>query len=259
MNFTFVCLACAYLACCTMMTSNASAEERYKNFKVAVYCPAGITRQLADSKTLEQQWDNISSGVHVDKVYLEVYRSRTFVDESTIEPIKNFLHDKGVAVAGGITLAWNDSNQFETFSYATPEQRDECKRAVELAAKHFDEVILDDFFFYCTKNDADIAAKGNRSWTQYRLEAMREASENLVLKPARAVNPKIKMIIKYPNWYEHFQATGYDLDVQAKMFDGIYTGTETRDPIITDQLLQQYESHLVFRYFDNIKPNGGNG
>ena len=67
------------------------------------------------------------------------------------------------------------------------------------------------------------------------------------------------MIIKYPNWYEHFQATGYDLDVQAKMFDGIYTGTETRDPIITDQLLQQYESYLVFRYFDNIKPNGANG
>ena len=190
MNLAFVCLACAFLACCTMMMSSASAEQRTKNFKVAVYCPAGITRQLADSKTLEQQWNTIGSGVHVDKVYLEVYRSRTFVDESTIEPIKNFLHDKGVAVAGGITLAWNDSNQFETFSYATPEQRDECKRAVELAAKHFDEVILDDFFFYCTKNDADIAAKGNRSWTQYRLEAMREASRESRHQACEGDQPK---------------------------------------------------------------------
>lgn len=127
-----------------------------------------------------------------------------------------------------------------------------------LAARHFDEVILDDFFFFTSKSDADIAAKGKRSWTQYRLDTMREATESLVLKPAKAVNPRVKVIIKYPNWYEHFQATGYDLEVQAKRFDYIYTGTETRDPYITDQLLQQYESYLIFRYFDNIRPNGGN-
>ncbi len=106
--------------------------------------------------------------------------------------------------------------------------------------------------------DADIAAKGGRSWTQYRLETMREAAEELVLKPARAVNPQVRVIIKYPNWYEHFQGLGYDLDIEAKQFDAIYTGTETRDPDITDQLLQQYESYLVFRYYDNIRPNGGN-
>jgi hypothetical protein len=72
------------------------------------------------------------------------------------------------------------------------------------------------------------------------------------------INPKVKVIIKYPNWYEHFQALGYDLDVEAKSFDAIYTGTETRDPQITDQLLQQYQSYLTFRYFDNIRPGGGN-
>jgi hypothetical protein len=87
---------------------------------------------------------------------------------------------------------------------------------------------------------------------------MDEAAENLIIKPARAVNPKVKLIIKFPNWYEHFQGLGYDLDREPKLFDGIYTGTETRDPVITDQHLQQYESYLIIRYFDNIKP-GGNG
>lgn len=43
------------------------------------------------------------------------------------------------------------------------------------------------------------------------------------------------------------------------MFDGIYTGTETRDPEITDQNLQQYESYQIFRYFENIKPGGNLG
>jgi hypothetical protein len=87
---------------------------------------------------------------------------------------------------------------------------------------------------------------------------MREVAKDLVLGPAHAANPSAKVIIKYPNWYEHFQGLGFDLDKEAQMFDGIYTGTETRDPHITDQLLQQYESYEIIRYFNNIRP-GGNG
>jgi hypothetical protein len=45
---------------------------------------------------------------------------------------------------------------------------------------------------------------------------------------------------------------------ESQIFDDIYTGTETRDPLITDQLLQQYESYEIFRYLNNIRPNGGN-
>ena len=69
----------------------------------------------------------------------------------------------------------------------------------------------------------------------------------------------MKFVIKFPNWYEHFQGLGYDLDKESKLFDGIYTGTETRDPEITDQNLQQYESYQIFRYFENVAPgrNGG--
>jgi len=87
---------------------------------------------------------------------------------------------------------------------------------------------------------------------------MDEVARNLVVGAARAVNPNVKIIIKFPNWYEHFQANGYDLEQEPKIFDGIYTGTETRDPVINDQHLQQYESYQILRYFDNVKP-GGNG
>ncbi len=43
------------------------------------------------------------------------------------------------------------------------------------------------------------------------------------------------------------------------MFDGIYTGTETRDAVYSDQHLQPYESYLIIRYFNSIAPgrNGG--
>jgi len=51
--------------------------------------------------------------------------------------------------------------------------------------------------------------------------------------------------IKYPNWYGHFAGLGFDLEEGPKIFDGIYTGTETRDPDYTEQFLQQYESYQI--------------
>jgi hypothetical protein len=233
---------------------------QYKNFRVAVYCVVDATQRFADGKVLQAEFDRVMARVKFDKVYLEVYRDRRFADEATLDKIKKFFTDRGIIVEGGLTLsAGGGGGQFGTFDFEKRADRDECKKAVQIAARHFDTVILDDFFFYTSKSDADIAAKGSRSWTQYRLETMRKVSIDLVLKPARAINPKIKMIIKYPNWYEHFQGLGYDLQKQAHMFDGIYTGTETRDPTATDQLLQQYQSYEIVRYFDNIRPGGGNG
>jgi voltage-gated potassium channel Kch len=253
-------ILCALLGAAWCVTATvAAAEGAYHNFKAAIYIAVGTTRELANPQTLQEQYSRITSQLRFDKVYLETYRNGQFADEKSVEAIKKFFSERGIAVSGGVTLAaGGHGGQFGTFDYEDPRDRAECQRAVELAARHFDEVILDDFFFYTTKSDADIAAKGKRTWTQYRLERMREVAETLVLKPAKAINPHVRMIIKYPNWYEHFQGLGYDLDVEAKRFDAIYTGTETRDPQITDQLLQQYESYLVFRYYDNIRPHGGN-
>ncbi len=235
-------------------------EGKYKNFRTAIYIVVNATQRFADEKVLRQEYDRVASRVKFDKVYLEVYRDRNFADEATLDKIIKFFTDRGITVCGGLTLSagGGKSGQFGTFDFEKPEDRAECKKAVQIAARHFDTVILDDFFFYTSKSDLDIAAKGKRSWTQYRLDTMRKAARDLVLKPARAIRPKIKMIIKYPNWYEHFQGLGYDLDQEAHAFDAIYTGTETRDPTITDQLLQQYESYEIFRYFSNIRPDGGN-
>ena len=233
---------------------------QYKNFRVAVYCVVDATQRFADEKVLKAEFDRVMARVKFDKVYLEVYRDRRFADEATLDRIKKFFTDRGIVVEGGLTLsAGGGGGQFGTFDYEKRADRDECKKAVQIAARHFDTVILDDFFFYTSKSDADIAAKGSRSWTDYRLETMRKVSTDLVLKPARAINPNIKMIIKYPNGYEHCQGLGYDLQKQSHWFDGIYTGTETRDPTATDQLLQQYQSYEIVRYFHNIRPGGGNG
>lgn len=227
----------------------------YRNFKVSIYVTVNDTIRLSNPKIFAADFARAASQLHFDHVYVEAYRDGTFATDAQLEAVKNEFEAKGVRVSGGITLAkGGQGGQFGTFDYADPADRAECERAVRLAARHFDEVILDDFFFFNSKSAADIAAKGKRSWTDYRLETMREVSKDLVLGPAKAVNPRVRMIIKYPNWYPHFQGSGYDLEKQSQMFDAIYTGTETRDPEITDQLLQQYESYEIIRYFDHIRP-----
>jgi hypothetical protein len=248
------------LLCC-LLSPQAARAGAYKNFRVAIYIPVNSTKRLANPAAFEREFARVSSQLKFDKVYIEAYRNREFATDAELDTVKREFQAKGIQTSGGITLAaggW-PGGQFGTFDYENPADRAECERAARLAARHFDEVILDDFFFYTMKSDADIAAKGNRSWTQYRLDKMREASRQLVLGPAKQENPRVRMIIKYPNWYEHFHGLGYDLADEAHMFDAIYTGTETRDPVITDQLLQQYESYEIVRYFSNIRPGANLG
>jgi hypothetical protein len=257
---TIGCILVSTLLLVLPASGDTVANRHYQNFRVAVYVTVDSTIRLADPQIREQEFDRVSSQLHIDKVYLEVYRNRQFATDAQIDAVKRFFSQHGVQVSGGITLAaGNQSGQFGTFDYELPQDRDECRKAVELAARHFDEVILDDFFFYTSKSDADIAAKGTRSWSQYRLDTMRSVAKDLVLGSARAVNPKVKMIIKYPNWYEHFQGLGYDLEKESQLFDAIYTGTETRDPFITDQLLQQYESYEIYRFYSHIRPGANLG
>jgi len=242
-----------------LMASNlTSTAKGYEGFKVAVYTRAQEVNKMGDVNWLSTRWDEISRQVHVDKIYLETHRDVVLVSEETMEKAKKFFADKGVEVAGGITYTIMESNRFQTFCYTRPESRKRVKEIAEYTAKQFDEVILDDFFFTNCKCEACIKAKGDQSWSEFRLDLMKGAAKNLIVGPAKKVNPKVKFVIKYPNWYEHFQGCGFNLEAQPKIFDGIYTGTETRDPVYTDQHLQQYESYLVFRYFENIKP-GGNG
>ena len=132
------------------------------------------------------------------------------------------------------------------------------KDMTEFTARHFDEIILDDFYFSNNKGDDAIADKGNRSWTQFRTELMDDVSRDLIIGAAKAVNPKCHLIIKYPNWYESFQGLGYDLAVEPVLFDAIYTGTETRNAE-GGQRLQSYQSYLQTEYFCRVKPGGNQG
>jgi hypothetical protein len=240
-------------------SSATAAPDHYRNIKLAVYARAQEVDKMKDDQWLQQSWDVISRAVKVNKVYLESHRDGLLVDGAILEKAKAFFAARGVQTYGGITWTRNESNRFETFCYAKAADRAWVKHVAEETARHFDNIILDDFFFTSCKSEEEIRAKGTRTWAQYRVERMREVARDLVIGAARGVNPQVHVVIKFPNWYQHFQDMGFDLEREPYLYDGVYTGTETRDPVSSAQHLQAYNGYSIFRYFDNLRPGFNHG
>jgi hypothetical protein len=239
--------------------SSAAADNSYINFETSVYTRVFEVQKMKDPEWLKATFEEMDQHLKIDKIYLETHRDMTVIEEDALEPIIKFFKERGIKTAGGITITVSEPNNFETYCYTNEEHRKKLKQIVEMTARHFDELILDDFFYTSCKCEKCIAAKGSRSWPEFRMDLLAEAGKSLVVDPAKAVNPNIKVVIKYPNWYEHFHGLGFDLDRGPEIFDGIYTGTETRDSVMTDQHLQEYHGYQIFRYFENLAPkrNGG--
>ncbi|MBQ6233134.1 MAG: permease [Clostridia bacterium] len=245
----------------------------YRNFTLTTYFVAHATARITREE-LEKQLDFILKHLRLDKVYLEPWRGELASHEQ-VEMCREAFEARGVKVAGGITTviptpegAKPKQRLFNTFCYNDPAMRAKLREVSAFTARHFDEFIIDDFFFtncMC----ADCVREKNRynaahgitdgSWQSYRLDLMRRVSEEDMIAPAKAANPKCRITIKYPNWAESYQETGYNPKAQRRQFDMIYTGTETRDPVTTNQHLPRYLSYSLMTYFENMWPghNGG--
>jgi hypothetical protein len=63
----------------------------------------------------------------------------------------------------------------------------------------------------------------------------------------------VKIILKYPQWYDLFHERGYDVDAQTKMYDSIWVGTETRDPDSQRWGRKaQYEAYFIMQWLGGI-------
>lgn len=235
----------------------------YDSFRLAVYCTAGCLN--GSPEKLERELAFFLKHLKLSKVYIENHRGDVSLSRERLLELKAFFEERGIETAGGITPTLGDRYRpgyrrlFGGICYTDEASRAKFKEAVVTAASVFDEVIFDDFFFTNCGCDDCLKAKGDRSWEEFRLDLMTEVSENLILKPAREVNPNARMVIKYPNWNESYQASGYNTERQPAIFDALYTGTETRDPAIGQQHLPRYASFSLLRWMDNLAPgrNGG--
>ncbi|MGC9329882.1 MAG: hypothetical protein ACP5I1_19765, partial [Candidatus Hinthialibacter sp.] len=114
--------------------------------------------------------------------------------------------------------------------FSDPKSLETLKRVFSHAASLFDEIMIDDFFATGCECDDCKKAKGDRPWDDFRCDMMVDISKRYVIEPACQANPGVKIIIKYPQWYDGFHTKGYEVVRQTDMFDKIWVGTETRDP-----------------------------
>ncbi|MGH9401864.1 MAG: hypothetical protein ACRD2P_07130 [Terriglobia bacterium] len=194
--------------------------------------------------------------LHITKVYIEVFRDGYESDPSTLKTARDFFTRAGLQVSGAVatTQLGKPSTGWNIVAcYTNHANQEHLARIFRDAAGIFNEIIIDDFFFTDCQCSECAAAKGSESWQQYRKKLMLEVSRNDVLAPAREANPHVRIILKYPQWYDRFQDRGYSVTAETALYDRIWVGTELRDPS-SDQWghKQQYMGFFIYRWFSGI-------
>ena len=233
----------------------------YRNFTTALYCTVSTLREIESDKTFDERFRRLIRNFHLDKVYLETYGNNGTIDRDALIRLRDYFRSLGIQTSGGIGTTDQSAPErygFISLCYNNSEHTRKIREAIEVTASIFDEIILDDFFFTNCKCEACVREKGEASWSSYRTERMLRVSKELIVGPAKRVNPKVRVIVKYPNWYDCYQETGYNQKDEPSVFDAIYTGTETRDPLYTEQHLPKYLSYFLMRYNENLA-SGRNG
>jgi len=233
----------------------------YRHFEAAVYLTTGEINSIKDFGQFEADFSIFERYTKIGKVYLETYRTSEYTDQDILMQLKAYFQKKGIKIAGGITTTNKSNDQkWGLFCYTKGEDIQKLKLVAQLTATLFDEFIFDDFYFTNCKCESCQAVKGDRNWAEFRIQLLADVAREYIIKPAKEANPAVKVIIKYPNWYEHYQNSGYNIEDETQIFDYIYTGTETRDPVYTQQHLQSYLSYFLMRYLEKVghgKNRGG--
>jgi hypothetical protein len=200
----------------------------------------------------------------ISKVYLEAFRDGYQADATTLRTSRDYFRHAGLEVSGCVTttgLGKPSTGWKVAACYTNRHNQQHLAEIFRYAAGLFNEIMIDDFFFTdCTCSEC-AAAKGSMSWTQYRDKLMVEMSQKNVLGAARSVNPKVKIILKFPQWYDNFQNRGYVVDKESDLYDRIWVGTELRDPSSNQWgHTQQYRGFFLYRWLADVagaKEGGG--
>ncbi len=202
----------------------------------------------------------------ITRVFIESFRGYTAERDVLINAKKRF-EEAGIEASGCVTTVnfGKPSTGWPLVScYTNEATRQELKRIFEYTASIFDLIMIDDFLFTDCECEECLEAAGEQNLPDYRCDLMKMVSREYILEPARSVNPDVKIIIKYPLWYDIFHERGYEVTGETELYDYIWVGTETRDNDFknnTEGLNDpQYGAYFIMRWLTDIggdKTGGG--
>jgi hypothetical protein len=128
------------------------------------------------------------------------------------------------------------------------------ERRMRALAQVFDDIILDDWLFTTAVDPKSVEERGSRSWADYRTKLIIEQSKKVIIGAAREVNPKVRITIKYPNWYESHRDNGYDVYHETRLYDQMAVGIETRQRMVHDQHIPIYSGYVFQKWWPGVEP-----
>lgn len=215
---------------------SGTAEENTAIVQFQAYVTAHQVDQYFSTPEDREKTLQVYQNLGISKVYLESHRSGHKPGLALLREARDFLQNHGIAVACGITTTAGESFGFPSSSssywmnYQHPKTQTDVAAHMREIAPLFDEIIVDDFLATDDESPMSQEVKGNRSWSEYRLELMADFAQRFIIQPAREANPAIQLIEKFPQWYDRFHIFGYHATAAPGMFDRIWVGTETRNP-----------------------------
>ncbi len=181
-----------------------------------------------------------------------MYRDGYTADPNLVLYAKDTLEEAGFQVAGAVTTThFSDRAKYnETVSaagcYSDKRANEKMAEVFSATAEMFNEIIIDDWFFTvchcyeCTKS------RHNATWQAHRVEIMANVAKKFIVEPAKAANPNVKLVIKFPQWFENWADGGYDMKKLVPLFDEIAVGVETRNPLLGRYM--PTAGGMLFRY-----------
>ncbi len=204
--------------------------------RVSVYATAGDTGRYLSSEDGRVKAAAAMKRLGVSRVILEGRRGDESVDPAAMRVVRDWMTRHGFAVAGGIatvpgkSFGVRQNGGLGWLNWQAAKTQEDVAGFFRENAPLFDELIIDDF--YCTADTSaeSESARGGRSWGEYRGDLLTGLIEPMMIRPAKKANPKVRLTLKYPQWYDRFELFGYDPARMSPKFDRIWVGTEVRNP-----------------------------
>lgn len=235
------------------------ATARKSDLRLGVYFTANTVDQCFTTEAGRREAISLLKCNGITKVYLEVHRCGLVVSPEVLKISVALLKKNGFEVIGGIAtlpggaIGVPQEGPLTWLNWQNPKSQNDMRKIMEDNAPIFDTFIVDDFFCTSDTSAESKTAKGDRSWSEYRRALLTDIAQNIIIKPAKAKNPAIKIIIKYPQWYDRFHLFGYDVLTEPKLFDGVWVGTETRGQYTQRYgFVQPYEGFINFRWISTF-------
>jgi hypothetical protein len=226
--------------------------------RLTAYCTVDSARAWLDGTVREQAAVALEQA-GITGVVIEVNRGGTALAEEEARLLHDYFAGRGFRVTGGMaTVPGGDwgvaaNEGLAWMNFQNPKTQADIAASARTAARVFDFIVIDDFLQSGDTSAESEAARGRRSWGQYRRDLMTSLSQRAIIAPAREENPDISVIIKFPQSYDRYQQFGYDTNRMPQLYDGVWVGTETRGQYTQRfGFTQPYEGFVNYRWIESL-------